>query len=49
VSTVGEATASEAEARVPRDGVELGYRTNEGRLDASLATDAMDVDTMGQV
>lgn len=49
VSAAGEATASEAKVVAPHDGVESGYGIDEGQLDASLATNAMDVDTTGQV
>ena len=49
MSTAGKAVASEAGARVTHEGIESGHGTDEGRVDSSPATDAMDVDMTGQV
>jgi hypothetical protein len=49
VSAVGEASASEVAAGVGHEGVEAGLRIEEGRVDGALATEAMDVNTTGQV
>ena len=48
-STVGKTSASEIAARVGREGVEAGLGTEEARVDGAPATEAMDVDTTGQV
>jgi hypothetical protein len=49
VFVVGEASASEVAAGVGHEGVEVGLGTEEGRVDGTLAMEAMDVDTIGQV
>ena len=48
-STVGEVSGSDIAAGVGREGVEAGLGTEEARVDGAPATEAMDVDTIGQV
>ena len=46
---IGEVSASEIAARVGREGVEVGLGIEVARVDGAPATEAMDVDTTGQV
>jgi len=46
---VGEASANEVATGVGREGADAGLETEEGQVDGAPATDAMDVDTTGQV
>ena len=49
MSAVDGASASKVAAGVGREGADAGLETEEGRVDGAPATDAMDVDTTGQV
>ena len=48
-SAVGEASASEAAVEVGHEGVLAGHGTEEGRVGGASTTEAMDVNTTGQV
>ena len=48
-STIDGASASKIATGVGREGVEAGLGTEEARVDGAPATEAMDVDTIGQV
>ena len=49
MSTIGEASTSEIAAGVSREGVKAGLVTEGARVDGAPATEAMDVDSTGQV
>lgn len=49
VSATSKVAVSKARAREAHEGAESGHRANEGRVDGSPATDAMEVDMTGQV
>ena len=48
-STIGGASASEVAAGVGHEGGKAGPGTEEARVEGAPASEAMDVNTMGQV